>query len=121
MPAHRSEVVRYRLDVQNPEFIVGLVEHLSSDRVVVANIKNDKNLANDGVSKVAGGFFGDRSYSGVVGAIVDEYGSLENFYSAHPNVVVVAVDAIPHAGAGKSSQLSSAVVGGLHDLEERND
>ncbi|MGH1467124.1 MAG: hypothetical protein ACRBBQ_17355 [Cognatishimia sp.] len=83
----------------------------NSNMVVVVSIKGDKKLANDGsvASAVAGRFFGDRSYEGLIDKINKEYGSVKSFTDGYSNVSIVGADRIPHAGAGNSSQLSTAV------------
>lgn len=62
----------------------------NSDLLVIVGIEGDNNMANDGWfnRNTAGGQFGDRSYEGILDAIDNEYGSLEQFYERFPNASI---------------------------------
>ncbi len=92
----------------------------TSDRVIVAAIRGDAYMANDGAASVFGGAFGDRSYEAVVRAIEADYGSLERFYESHRNVVIEEIQFRPHGGGGNSWEMQRAVQRGYRALDIRD-
>ncbi|GAA6208756.1 hypothetical protein NBRC116601_20490 [Cognatishimia sp. WU-CL00825] len=52
----------------------------------------------------------------MIDKINKEYGSVKSFTDGYTNVSIVGADRIPHAGAGNSAQLSTAVRTGFQSL-----
>jgi hypothetical protein len=114
-------VVGARVDNPGEDF-VGLLEKAgrTSERVVVVGFHGDNELIADGPTahKVAGEFFGNRSYEGMVAAIEERYGSLQEFYKQNPNIVIEGAFS-EHAGGGNNQATLDAVTRGYEELERR--
>jgi hypothetical protein len=63
--------------------------------------------------------FGDRSYETAVAAIEKRFGSMQDFYKAHPNVAVMASDGGHHFGGGNADETLNAVGQGLDQIQNQ--
>ncbi|MEN9577196.1 MAG: hypothetical protein RJA70_205 [Pseudomonadota bacterium] len=93
----------------------------TSERLVYVGVKGDVNLQNDfaaglllGKSDMAR--FGDRSYETAVASIEKRFGSMSNFYKAHPNVSVMGVSG-EHGGAAERPETHNAIKVGLDQVD----
>ena len=94
----------------------------NSERVVYVGIRGDVNLQNDPIfRKALGGAaqqFGDRSFETAIHNIEQRFGSVQDFYKAHPNVALVATDG-SHAGAAERPETHAAIGQGLDQVERQ--